>query len=301
MSKILVIGDVIEDVIVIPESEIRPNTDTNSTIYKSMGGQAANVASWLAYLGIQTRFVGCVGLTDVRKLDSELGQHGIETALQSSAKPTGSLVVLVQDQSRSMLTDRGANLDLDLLAIDPTGFSVVYLSGYSLLGRSVEEVRDFAARVRQAGALLAIDPGSYGFIKDHGVDEFKKLISEANLAFPNFEEDQLLELSGRVELNVVTKGQNGAEAHWADGTSVQVPCVGAETEVNPTCGVALLQADWLPAMFPPLEGLFATGVKKNDIYPGPAPVLLKRNSNCELAVNVPVQTPILVLPLIPEV
>ena len=222
MSKILVIGDVIEDVIVIPESEIRPNTDTNSTIYKSMGGQAANVASWLAYLGIQTRFVGCVGLTDVRKLDSELGQHGIETALQSSAKPTGSLVVLVQDQSRSMLTDRGANLDLDLLAIDPTGFSVVYLSGYSLLGRSVEEVRDFAARVRQAGALLAIDPGSYGFIKDHGVDEFKKLISEADLAFPNLEEDQLLGLSGRVELNVVTKGQNGAEAHWADGTSVQV-------------------------------------------------------------------------------
>ena len=71
MSKILVIGDVIEDVIVIPESEIRPNTDTNAAIHKSMGGQAANVASWLAFLGVQTRFVGCVGLSDVRKLASE--------------------------------------------------------------------------------------------------------------------------------------------------------------------------------------------------------------------------------------
>jgi sugar/nucleoside kinase (ribokinase family) len=222
VSKVLVIGDVIEDVIVIPESEIRPNTDTNSAIHKSMGGQAANVASWLSYLGIQTRFVGCVGLTDVRKLDAELQQHGIETALQSSAKSTGSLVVLVQGESRSMLTDRGANLDLDLRAIDPKGFAVVYLSGYSLLGREVDEVRDFAARVRSAGALLAMDPGSYGFIKDHGVVEFKELISEADLIFPNLEEDQLLGLSGKVSLNVVTKGHNGAEAIWADGQSVKV-------------------------------------------------------------------------------
>ena len=233
MTKILVIGDVIEDVIVIPESEIRPNTDTKSTIHKSMGGQAANVASWLAYLGVQTRFVGCVGLSDVRKLDSELDQHGIETALQSSAKPTGSLVVLVQGESRSMLTDRGANLDLNLLAIDPSGFAAVYLSGYSLLGKEIDEINNFAARVRQAGAILAIDPGSYGFIEDHGVEQFKKLISEADLVFPNLEEDQLLGLSGKIKLNVVTKGNNGAEAIWADGKSVQVQGIATESK-DPT-------------------------------------------------------------------
>jgi len=233
VTKILVIGDVIEDVIVIPESEIRPNTDTKSAIHKSMGGQAANVASWLAFLGVQTRFVGCVSSTDVRKLDAELEQNGIEAALQSSAKPTGSLVVLVQGDSRSMLTDRGANLDLDLRAIDPTGFAAVYLSGYSLLGRGLEEIKEFAARVRQAGGLLAIDPGSYGFIKDHGVEKFKELISEADLIFPNLEEDQLLELTGVVALNVVTKGQNGAEAHWANGHSAEV--AGQETEsIDPT-------------------------------------------------------------------
>ena len=233
MTKILVIGDVIEDVIVIPESEIRPNTDTKSTIHKSMGGQAANVASWLAYLGVQTRFVGCVGLSDVRKLDSELDQHGIETALQSSAKPTGSLVVLVQGESRSMLTDRGANLDLNLLAIDPSGFAAVYLSGYSLLGREIDEINNFAARVRQAGAILAIDPGSYGFIEDHGVEQFRKLISEADLVFPNLEEDQLLGLSGNIKLNVVTKGNNGAEAIWADGKSVQAQGIATESK-DPT-------------------------------------------------------------------
>jgi sugar/nucleoside kinase (ribokinase family) len=233
VSKILVIGDVIEDVIVIPESEIRPNTDTNSAIHKSMGGQAANVASWLAFLGVQTRFVGCVGLTDVRKLAAELEQNGIEAALQSSAKPTGSLVVLVQGASRSMLTDRGANLDLNLRSIDPTGFAAVYLSGYSLFRRALGEIKDFAARVKQAGALLAIDPGSYGYIKDHGLEDFKELISEADLIFPNLEEDQLLGLSGVVALNVVTKGQNGAEAHWASGQSVEVAGLATES-IDPT-------------------------------------------------------------------
>jgi sugar/nucleoside kinase (ribokinase family) len=233
VSKILVIGDVIEDVIVIPESEIRPNTDTNAAIHKSMGGQAANVASWLAFLGVQTRFVGCVGLTDVRKLAAELEQNGIEAALQSSAKPTGSLVVLVQGASRSMLTDRGANLDLNLRSIDPTGFAAVYLSGYSLFGRALGEIKDFAARVKQAGALLAIDPGSYGYIKDHGLEDFKELISEADLIFPNLEEDQLLGLSGVVALNVVTKGQSGAEAHWASGQSVEVAGLATES-IDPT-------------------------------------------------------------------
>ena len=233
MSKILVIGDVIEDVIVIPESEIRPNTDTKSAIHKSMGGQAANVASWLAFFGVQTRFVGCVGLTDVRKLEAELDQIGIEAALQSSAKPTGSLVVLVQGASRSMLTDRGANLDLNLRAIDPTGFAAVYLSGYSLFGRTLNEIKDFSARVRQAGAILAIDPGSFGFIEDHGLEAFKELISEADLIFPNLEEDQLLGLSGVVALNVVTKGEGGAEAHWSSGQSAEV--AGLETEsIDPT-------------------------------------------------------------------
>lgn len=222
MSKILVVGDVIEDVIVMPESEIRPNTDTNAKIHKSMGGQAANVASWLAYLGVQTRFVGCVGLTDVRKLDTELSQHGIETALQSSAKPTGSLVVLVQGEDRSMLTDRGANLDLNLNSIDPTGFSVVYLSGYSLLGRDVAELESFATRVRANGALLAIDPGSYGFIQDHGVERFRELMLLADMVFPNLEEEQLLELSGRARLTVVTSGSSGASAHWAGGESLEV-------------------------------------------------------------------------------
>lgn len=233
MSEVLVIGDVIEDVIVIPESAIRENTDTKSAIHKSMGGQAANVASWLSHLGTETTFVGCVGAPDVKKLEAELSKRGIQTALQTSAKPTGSLVVLVQGESRSMLTDRGANLDLNLRDIDPTGFLAVYLSGYSLLGRSVDEIKVFAARVRQAGALLAIDPGSYGFIRDHGVEKFRELLILADLVFPNLEEEQLLKLQGQVSLTVITNGQAGAKASWADGQMLEFPGEATES-VDPT-------------------------------------------------------------------
>lgn len=233
MSKILVIGDVIEDVIVIPESEIRENTDTKSIIHKSMGGQAANVASWLSHLGTEATFVGCVGAPDVTKLEAELSSRGIQTALQTSSKPTGSLVVLVQGESRSMLTDRGANFDLNLGDIDPTGFLAVYLSGYSLLGRSPDEIKLFAARVRQAGALLAIDPGSYGFIRDHGVEKFRELLILADLVFPNLEEEQLLKLQGQVPLTVVTNGQAGAKASWAGDHILELPGEATES-VDPT-------------------------------------------------------------------
>ncbi len=246
MNKILVIGDVIEDLIVIPEEKIRPNTDTKAQIQKSMGGQAANVAAWVSHNGAAATFIGCVGSADVVKLELELKAQGIKSQLQTSTKPTGSLVVLVDGQSRSMLTDRGANQDLDLEKVDPTGFGVVYVSGYSLLGRSLSEVSLFAGKVKAAGALLAIDPGSYGFINDHGVDSFSKLISLADIAFPNQEEQDLLELSGKVRLNVVTNGHLGAKAYTSEGKLIEVASIGSKL-VDPTgagdafCGGFLAQ------------------------------------------------------------
>ena len=216
------IGDVIEDVIVIPESKIRPNTDTKSAIHKSMGGQAANVASWAGHLGVETTFVACVQAADIAKLTKELERYGVSSMLQSSEKQTGSLVVLVQDQQRAMLTDRGANLDLDLFSIETSGYAIVYLSGYSLLGKSFADLEQFASRVKSTGALLAIDPGSYGFINDHGAEEFKKLLALADLVFPNLEEEQLLKLSGSIPLTVITDGDKGARAVFASGNQLEV-------------------------------------------------------------------------------
>ena len=55
-----VIGDVVQDVVVWMEEEMRPATDTRSEITMRRGGSAANVA---AFAGPRhpTRFVGRVG------------------------------------------------------------------------------------------------------------------------------------------------------------------------------------------------------------------------------------------------
>jgi sugar/nucleoside kinase (ribokinase family) len=263
VSKILVIGDVIEDVIVIPESKIRPNTDTKSAIHKSMGGQAANVASWAGHLGVDTTFVACVQAADIAKLTKELERYGVSSMLQSSEKQTGSLVVLVQDQQRAMLTDRGANLDLDLYSIDTSGYAIVYLSGYSLLGKSFDNLQKFAANVKSNGALLAIDPGSYGFINDHGAEEFKKLLALADLVFPNLEEEQLLKLSGIVPLTVITDGDKGARAVFESGDQLEVAGI-AVASIDPTGAGDAFCAGFLADLVnsPALSGLDPDLVQK---------------------------------------
>ena len=66
-AKLLVIGDVIDDIIVVPEHAIRPNTDTNARIEKTLGGSAANVAAWAASSGVSVNFLGCVGRDDLAR------------------------------------------------------------------------------------------------------------------------------------------------------------------------------------------------------------------------------------------
>jgi sugar/nucleoside kinase (ribokinase family) len=124
-------------------------------------------------------------------------------------------VVLVEGASRSMLTDRGANKELSLesLTIDYlSDFSYVYLSGYTLFGRSEAEIKNFIFRVQDAGALLAIDPGSTGYIKDLGVEAFKAAINGVDILLPNEEEFDLLTTEGS-HITIVTKGPNGADLY----------------------------------------------------------------------------------------
>ena len=109
---ILVVGDVIDDTVVIPSGPIRPDTDTTSTIRRVAGGSAANTAAWLAALGADVSFVGAVGKADVARHTALL--PGVDVHLQAVDAATGAIIVLVQGAERSMLTDRGAN---DITAI----------------------------------------------------------------------------------------------------------------------------------------------------------------------------------------
>ncbi len=222
-SSLLVIGDVIDDIIVVPEHAIRPNTDTNARIEKTLGGSAANVAAWAASSGASVTFIGCVGQDDLARNESNFATAGVSARLQASDRATGSIVVLVDGDSRSMLTDRGANQDLNLDAIEAelADAKVVYLSGYALLGKSVESVLGLIERAHEHGALVAVDPGSTGYIEDYGVERYRELLKHVDVCFPNLEEAELLRLEGQLPLLVITDGERGATSQLGDGEELR--------------------------------------------------------------------------------
>ena len=216
MERVLVVGDVIDDIIVVPEGQVRANTDTNAQITQTLGGSASNMASWASHEGAEVTFIGCVGSSDKDRVSKEFESFGVHAQLQTSETlKTGSLVVLVEGASRSMLTDRGANKELSLedLTIDYlSDFSYVFLSGYTLFGRSEAEIKNFIFRVQDAGALLAIDPGSSGYIQDFGVEEFKSCINGVDILLPNEEEFELLSTEPS-HITIVTKGSHGVDLY----------------------------------------------------------------------------------------
>ena len=193
-KRVLVVGDVIDDVIVVPHGPIRPDTDTISDIRSSPGGSAGNTASWLGHIGVSVEFVGMVGFADVARHSAEFESYGVVPRLQSHPTlPTGAIVVLVEGETRAMLTERGANDSIDLSAVDVTGFAALHLTGYSLFTTpDAAPVTALIQRAKAAGLEVCVDPGSAGFLLDYGVERFLAAIAGATILVPNLEEAQVL-------------------------------------------------------------------------------------------------------------
>ena len=229
MPKILVVGDVIDDILVIPNGEIRLDTDTNSKIQQQPGGSAANFACWIASLGIETHFVGRVGKEDLERHSEILRTNKVIPHLQVDPElQTGRIVVLVQGQQRSFLTDRGANKNLDLQSIPDELFGdALYLSGYTVFDQSVEDMQQLIKRAKARG-LVACDPGSAGYIADHSVHTFLASIAGVDLLLPSLEEGRILSAESRPEIVsallgewfpqvALTLGEDGVQLHSQEG------------------------------------------------------------------------------------
>lgn len=196
-SRVLVVGDVLDDIIVAPSKRPSENTDTDARIQHRAGGSAANTAAWLGTLGVRTDFVGRVGVTDVQRHTQLLVNAGVTPHLShATSEPTGTVVITVDGPTRTMLTDRGASAGLSLDRITDellAGVAVVHLTGYTVLeSRSPVAYRRLVGRIRAAGARLSLDPASAGFIREYGPAAFLDLVSGADLFFPSLDEGRLL-------------------------------------------------------------------------------------------------------------
>lgn len=222
------IGDLFDDLIVRPTGPIRPDTDTLARIERRNGGAAANVATWLGWLGSTVDFVGTVGAADAARHTAALGAGGVRAHLRSVSEPTGTIVVIVEHGQRTMLTSPGANTltspaDVSDELLEGAGH--LHLTGYSLFGQpsAVPHWHRLVDRAHGFGLTVSMDPGSVGFLDDFGPERFLSAVEGVDLLLPNRDEGAALAGSNdaseivavllkRFEVVAMTLGAAGAIA-----------------------------------------------------------------------------------------
>jgi sugar/nucleoside kinase (ribokinase family) len=248
-GRIVVVGDVINDVLVMPRGELRHDTDTPSTIRPRPGGSAANTAAWLGSLGAPVDFVAAVGTSDAEYHAQLFRDHGVTPCLQvEPGLPTGTIVIIIEGETRTMLTERGANAAISSAAVtDPmlADAAILVVSGYSIFdGFGVAGIRDLIGRAAAAGVGVAVTLGSLGYLTDFGAEEFQAAVDGAQLAFLNADEGQFLtgesdpdrvarKLSTLFERAILTVGADGVIVIERGRPHVRVPAPAARL-IDPT-------------------------------------------------------------------
>jgi sugar/nucleoside kinase (ribokinase family) len=238
--KVVVFGDVVDDIIVTPVHEIRADTDTPASIVRTAGGSAANSAAWLAWAGCHVDFVGRVHVTDLERHRALLVESRVSPHLLGEPDlPTGAIVVIVAaDGSRTMLTQRGANAALSPRDVGPERLaraSHLHFTGYSIFRHpSPSDFRELIERAHAADVTVSVDPGSAGFIDDFGRDEFIDAIAGCDILVPNLDEGRALTgladpgdivdaLVAHAPLVVLTLGGDGVLLGTREGDRLSAP------------------------------------------------------------------------------
>ncbi|WP_055106232.1 carbohydrate kinase family protein [Paenibacillus ihumii] len=198
---ITVIGDLVSDIIVHRDM-MNYGTDTDASIRLHCGGQGNNVAAWIAHEGVECQLIGRVG-------DDPFGLHllararkyGIRCEVQADPlHPTGKIIVMIDNDTgeRSMIVDRGANLELgseDIVNVEQS--KLLYLSGYSLFADKPRQAITHAKGIALSqGIPIALDPSSTYNLRDHKEVLFD-FLDGITFLFPNLEEGMYL--TGEIE------------------------------------------------------------------------------------------------------
>jgi ribokinase len=245
------LGDAVIDVIV--ESDELPVTDDDvpAAIRLGLGGQAANVAAWCAYLGTRAGLVAPVGDDSTGRLIRQaLVARGVEW-LGPAADERGGVVVslVLPDGTRTMLSDRGASAHLRAGSVRGEWFEGagwLHVSGYALFGPTGPDAALCAGRLARArGASVSVDLSAATLLRDLGATRVRELIAAigAELVFGNELEVSVV---GSVPAAVlaVKRGAAGCRVITAEG-AFEVPAApGAVVRDTTGCGDAFA-AGWL--------------------------------------------------------
>jgi sugar/nucleoside kinase (ribokinase family) len=249
---VVVIGDIMVDVVVLPLGPFNRGSDTPSRVVVSPGGSAANQAVALAAAGAEVHLVAAVGDDEFgRATAASLAASGARAHLQvCRGERTGVVVALVDASGeRSMLTDRGANLRLRTDALDTALFVAgrhLHLSGYELLDEATRPVGLAALELAAAaGMTRSVDPCSAGPLAALGPASFLAWTGGIEWCCANIDEgraltgatnpdDVLAALRPYYREVVVTLGAEGALL--AGPGNDRLHCLADDVEVADTTG-----------------------------------------------------------------
>jgi sugar/nucleoside kinase (ribokinase family) len=150
MESICTIGDLVLDVLVLPDRPLVSDADTPATIRFAAGGQAANVAAWASALGASSRLICKRGTDPSSQLAAdELGRYGVEIC-GPVVPGRGGVVASIREQpgGRTMASDRGVSSLLDTAELDPSWVAscdVLHVSGYCLVAEPMARAAIYAA------------------------------------------------------------------------------------------------------------------------------------------------------------
>jgi len=235
---IVSLGDLLLDVIVLLEQPLAEGADANAVTRLGAGGQAANVAAWVAALGGSARFIG-------KRADDEaggvaaaaLGREGVDVQGPVVPGRTGTIVSLVaRDGSRTMASDRGVAPELRAEELDSTwldGCQHLHLPGYSLLRSPIDQAALAAAAL---APRLSVDLSSWSAIRDFSPARFRERLEQLRpeIVFANEDEERILGGPIRGCRWILKRGPLGARF---DG--VDMPAVPAQAVDSTGAGDAL--------------------------------------------------------------
>ena len=294
MSRVIVVGDLVTDVLVRTAGPLSTGSDTMASISQRGGGAGANTACWLAECSVDVALMARVGGDEVgRARTLELLGANVEAIVTVDHDAvTGTVVVLVGvDGERTMLADRGASLRLSVDDIDSRVFEPnahLHLSGYVLLDEHSRGAAVYALdRARSLGMTVSVDAASAAPLAAVGGDSFLSWTTGVDLMLANTDEARVLTgcldatsaataLSSRYRIAVVKDGAAGAV--WASGGTVR-HCPAEPVQVVDTTGAgdafaAGLLADWLTPGSTPDSALVAgaTTAARAVTIPGGRPI-----------------------------
>jgi sugar/nucleoside kinase (ribokinase family) len=211
--RIVTFGDLLLDVIVRLDEPLAAGADANAETRTVAGGQAANVAAWVAELGGEARCVARRG-DDPAGVWVGAALTGLKVDVAGPAQGrTGVVVSLVApDGERTMASDRGTATELEPGDLDPDWFAcdALHISGYALLASPIDAAAASAAELARAhGARLSVDLSAWTRIRAHGAARFREqlVMLAPDVVFGNTEEwDELGDIG---ETRIVKRGASG--------------------------------------------------------------------------------------------